>query len=144
MLFCVVWVRAWHVSLTGVPTDDGEWSETVIIDCHGHFTTAPPAVGAWRAEQEAAVTADPTHKGVKGRIGVSDDEIRDALESSQLRFQKERGTDLTLFSPRASWMGHHVGNQHTSKFWSEHQNELIRKVRFSHHVKKEEYSQPLL
>ena len=128
MLFCVVWVRAWYVSLTGVPTDDGEWSETVIIDCHGHFTTAPPAVGAWRAEQEAAVTADPTHKGVKGDIGLSDDEIRDALEGSQLRFQRERGTDLTLFSPRASWMGHHVGTQHTSKFWSEHQNELIRRV----------------
>ena len=86
----------------------------MIIDCHGHFTTAPPAVGAWRAEQEAAVTADPTHKGVKGDIGLSDDEIRDALEGSQLRFQRERGTDLTLFSPRASWMGHHVGNQHTS------------------------------
>jgi 4-oxalmesaconate hydratase len=25
-------------------------------------------------------------------------------------------------------MAHHVGNQHTSKFWSQHQNELIRRV----------------
>ncbi|NIR40940.1 MAG: amidohydrolase, partial [Actinobacteria bacterium] len=49
-------------------------------------------------------------------------------EGAQLRLQRERGTDLTIFSPRASWMGHHVGNEHTSTFWSQHQNELIRRV----------------
>ncbi len=25
-------------------------------------------------------------------------------------------------------MAHHIGNEHTSRFWSEHQNELIRRV----------------
>jgi 4-oxalmesaconate hydratase len=100
----------------------------VIIDCHGHYTTTPPGVGAWRDAQVAAVTANPACAGSKGRIEVSDDEIRDSLEGAQLRIQRERGTDLTVFSPRASWMGHHVGNQHTSQFWTEHQNELIRRV----------------
>ena len=100
----------------------------MIIDCHGHYTTTPPAVGAWRDSQVAAVTADPTAVGEKGTIVVSDDEIRESLEGAQLRLQRERGADLTIFSPRASWMGHHVGNQHTSRFWSEHQNELIRRV----------------
>lgn len=100
----------------------------MIIDCHGHYTTTPPAVGAWRAAQTAAVTADPAHVGVKGSIDVTDDELRESLEGAQLRLQTERDTDLTLFSPRASWMGHHVGNQHTSRFWTEHQNELIRRV----------------
>jgi 4-oxalmesaconate hydratase len=100
----------------------------VIIDCHGHYTTTPPGVGAWRDAQVAAVTADPAFVGSKGEIEVSDDEIRESLEGAQLRIQRERGTDLTVFSPRASWMGHHVGNQHTSLFWSEHQNELIRRV----------------
>ena len=28
---------------------------TVIIDCHGHYTTTPPGVGAWRDAQVAAV-----------------------------------------------------------------------------------------
>jgi 4-oxalmesaconate hydratase len=98
------------------------------IDCHGHYTTTPPAVGAWRDAQVAAVTADPSHVGGPGTLDVSDDEIRDSLERAQLRFQRERGTDLTLFSPRASWMGHHVGNEHTSRFWSQHQNDLIRRV----------------
>ena len=100
----------------------------MIIDCHGHYTTTPPGVGAWRDAQVAAVTADPAFVGAKGEVDVSDDEIRESLEGAQLRIQRERGTDLTVFSPRASWMGHHVGNQHTSQFWTEHQNELIRRV----------------
>ncbi len=99
-----------------------------VIDCHGHYTTTPPAVGRWRDAQTAAVEADPDHVGEKGAIEVSDDEIRESLEGAQLRLQRERGADLTIFSPRASWMGHHVGNEHTSLFWSQHQNELIRRV----------------
>lgn len=99
-----------------------------IIDCHGHYTTTPPGVGAWREAQRTAVAADPAHIGEKGVVSVTDDEIRESLESAQLRLQRERGTDLTIFSPRASWMAHHVGNEHTSRFWSEHQNELVRRV----------------
>jgi len=100
----------------------------MIIDCHGHYTTTPPGVEAWRNAQKQAVEADPTHVGEKGAIVVSDDEIRDSIQQNQLRLQRERGADLTIFSPRASWMAHHIGNQHTSLFWSEHQNELIRRV----------------
>jgi 4-oxalmesaconate hydratase len=100
----------------------------VIIDCHGHYTTLPPAVGEWRDAQKAAVAADPDHVGTKGTIEVSDDEIRQSLEGAQLELQRERGTDLTIFSPRASWMAHHIGNVHTSVFWSQYQNELIRRV----------------
>jgi 4-oxalmesaconate hydratase len=100
----------------------------MIIDCHGHYTTTPPGVGRWRDAQTAEVAADPEHVGTKGVIDVTDDQIRESLERAQLRLQRERGTDLTIFSPRASWMGHHIGNEHTSTFWSQHQNELIRRV----------------
>jgi 4-oxalmesaconate hydratase len=99
-----------------------------IIDCHGHYTTTPPGVGAWRDEQKAAVASDPAFVGQKGSMVVSDDEISDSLESAQLKLQRERGADLTIFSPRASWMAHHIGNEYTSRFWSEHQNELVRRV----------------
>jgi len=99
----------------------------VIIDCHGHYTTTPPPVGAWRDAQIAAVEADPLLVGEKGGIAVSDDQIRESLEPNQLKFQRERGTDMTIFSPQASRMGHHIGNEHTSRFWSEHANELIRR-----------------
>jgi 4-oxalmesaconate hydratase len=100
----------------------------MIIDCHGHYTTAPAALGDYRAAQRAAVERDPGHVGEKGVVAITDDQIRESLESAQLAQQRERGTDLTLFSPRASWMGHDVGNVHTSRFWSEHCNELIRRV----------------
>jgi 4-oxalmesaconate hydratase len=100
----------------------------MIIDCHGHYTTAPAPLGEFREAQKAALATDPDHVGEKGVVAIGDDEIRESLEGAQLRFQRERGTDLTLFSPRASWMGHHIGNVNTSRFWTEHCNELIRRV----------------
>lgn len=100
----------------------------MIIDCHGHYTTAPPQLGSYRETQKAAVADDPDYIGIKGTLAIGDDEIRESLEGAQLRLQRERGTDLTLFSPRASWMGHHIGNIHTSRHWTEHCNELIRRV----------------
>jgi 4-oxalmesaconate hydratase len=95
----------------------------VIIDCHGHYTTAPAAVGDYR---ERLLAAGAT--AAVDRPAISDDEIRAGLEDAQLRLQRERGTDLTLFSPRASWMGHHVGTIETNRSWAEHCNELIRRV----------------
>ena len=100
----------------------------MIIDCHGHYTTAPPQLGRYRDAQTAAVADDPAHVGEKGTLDISDDELRESLEPNQLRLQRERGIDLTLFSPRASWMGHHIGNEHTSRFWTEHCNDLIRRI----------------
>ena len=99
-----------------------------VIDCHGHYTTAPKALGEYRERQKEALEKDPMHIGEKGVVSITDDQIRESLENSQLRLQRERGTDLTIFSPRASWMGHHIGNEHTSKFWTEHTNELIYRV----------------
>jgi len=100
----------------------------MIIDCHGHYTTTPPQVGAYRESQKKELENNKAHKGSKGKIIISDDEIRESIEKNQLRLQKERGTDLTIFSPRASWMGHHIGNEFTSQYWTEHQNDLIKRV----------------
>ena len=100
----------------------------MIIDCHGHYTTAPDELGQYRDAQKAALEKDPLEVGEKGLVDISDQQIIDSLEGAQLKLQQERGTDLTIFSPRASWMGHHVGNEHTSKFWSEHCNDLIYRI----------------
>jgi 4-oxalmesaconate hydratase len=99
----------------------------MIIDCHGHYTTAPKQVEAWRKNQIAGLT-DPAHVPSKGTLTVSDDEIRESLEGAQLKLQRERGSDVTIFSPRASVMGHHVGNATTSQHWTEHSNDLIQRV----------------
>lgn len=101
---------------------------TLIIDCHGHYTTAPAQLGEYREQQKRELAADPKCAHAKGEISVSDDQLRMSLENAQLKLQRERGTDLTLFSPRASWMGHHIGNPSTSRHWSEHCNELIYRI----------------
>ena len=100
----------------------------MIIDCHGHYTTTPPELGQYRDVQRDALALDPLHVGEIGVISISDDAIRESIENNQLKLQRERGADLTIFSPRASWMGHHIGNEHTSRFWSQHCNDLIRRV----------------
>jgi 4-oxalmesaconate hydratase len=92
----------------------------VIIDCHGHYTTAPKALFEWRKRQVAG--SDP------GPLKISDDEIRESLEGAQLRIQRERGTDLTFFSPRAGSMEHHVGDAAISAAWSRECNDLIHRV----------------
>lgn len=100
----------------------------MIIDCHGHYTTFPQEVADYRAAQKRALAQNPNHVGEKGTLQISDDQLRESIEKNQLRLQRERGTDLTIFSPRASWMGHHIGNQHTSRFWTEHQNDIIKRI----------------
>jgi 4-oxalmesaconate hydratase len=59
---------------------------------------------------------------------ISDDEIRETIEQNQLRLIRERGADMTIFSPRASTMAHHVGNEAVSQGWTRRCNDLIRRV----------------
>jgi len=94
----------------------------MIVDIHGHYTTAPQALWDWRKDQVAGKKSDS--KGPK----ISDDEIRDSLESNQLKLQKERGSDVTFFSPRAGSMEHHVGDAAISAGWSRVQNDMIHRV----------------
>jgi 4-oxalmesaconate hydratase len=97
----------------------------MIIDCHGHYTTAPGQLEAFRKAQIAAL-ADPKLAVSRGP-DISDDEIRASLEGAQLKLQRERGTDLTIFSPRASGMGQHIGTEETSLAWSRVCNDLIHR-----------------
>jgi len=98
----------------------------MIIDCHGHYTTAPAAHQKFRDAQIAGLE-DPTAPAARPGA-ISDDEIRDSIEKNQLRLQSERGADLTLFSPRASAMGHHLGNEAISSAWTRVNNDLIKRV----------------
>ena len=82
---------------------------SLIIDCHGHFTTAPKALEDWRNQQIAGIK-DPAKMPKVSDLKISDDDLREAIETNQLKLMKERGSDLTLFSPRASFMAHHIGD----------------------------------
>jgi 4-oxalmesaconate hydratase len=98
----------------------------MIIDCHGHYTTAPAAHQKFRDAQLAGLK-DPTAPAAKPGA-IADDEIRETIEKNQLRLQQQRGADLTVFSPRASAMGHHIGNEATSSAWTRANNDLIKRV----------------
>jgi 4-oxalmesaconate hydratase len=99
----------------------------LIIDVHGHYTTAPAALGAWRDLQIAALK-DPNLSADPKALRISDDEIRESIETNQLAKMRERGSDLTIFSPRASFMAHHIGDFNTSAAWAAICNELCHRV----------------
>ena len=82
----------------------------MIIDCHGHYTTAPKALHGVSRQRSSPALAGPGAPAERRSIGITDDEIRESLEGAQLKLQRERGTDLTIFSPRAAGMAHHVGD----------------------------------
>jgi len=91
----------------------------MIVDIHGHYTTAPQALWDWRKKQASG--------GRPALLKISDDQIRDSLEGAQLKLQRERGTDVTFFSPRASTMEHHVGDASISLEWTRLSNDLIHR-----------------
>jgi 4-oxalmesaconate hydratase len=97
----------------------------MIIDCHGHYTSAPLGLVEWRARQLAAFAEGTT---LRDEPRVSDDDLRQSLESNQLQRMIERGIDLTIFSPRASAMEHHLGDQSVSLRWARTCNDLIARV----------------
>lgn len=98
----------------------------LIIDCHGHYTTAPAALNRFR-DTQLAHFKDPTLPAPAG-VTVSDDEIRETIETNQLKLLRDRGADMTIFSPRASAMAHHVGDGGVSMRWTVECNDLIKRV----------------
>lgn len=98
----------------------------MIIDIHGHFTTEPPALWAFRDRQLAGL-ADPLRRPNGTDLGISDEELIKSVQP-QITRQKERGTDLTLFSPRAAGMAHHIGTEAVSVEWTRLCNDLIHRI----------------
>ena len=98
----------------------------MIIDCHGHYTTAPAGHSQFR-ERQLAWFANPALPAPTPAV-IGDDEIRETIETNQLALQRKRGSDLTLFSPRASAMGHHEGDEAVSLSWTRACNDLIARV----------------
>src|ERR1700742_180557 len=99
----------------------------MIIDCHGHYTTEPKDLHRFRKDQTEAVK-NGTPMPPRAALKMSDDEIRESIEGAQLKFQRERGTDLTIFSPRAAGMAHHIGDEETGANWARVCNDLIYRV----------------
>ena len=81
----------------------------MIIDVHGHYTTAPKALEQWRKRQvDSIASGAPAPRA--SELSIGDGELRESIERNQLRLMCERGIDVTVFSPRASFMAHHIGD----------------------------------
>jgi len=92
----------------------------LIIDIHGHQTLVPKAHLDFREKQMARL-ADPSLPR-PDLPEYTDDELREIIENNQLKLQRERGADMTIFSPRASRMGE------TSVDWAHACNNMIKRV----------------
>lgn len=97
----------------------------MIIDCHGHYTTEPAPFMNFRKAQIAAYESGTPAPDFPE---ISDDAIRESVGNNQLKALKDRGADMTIFSPRASGMGHHIGDEAVSKTWTRHCNDMIHRV----------------
>lgn len=99
----------------------------MIIDIHGHYTTAPKQLAEWR-EKQIATIGHPELMPKVSELKISDDELRESIENNQLKKMRERGSDMTIFSPRASFMAHHIGDFNISSTWASICNELCYRV----------------
>jgi 4-oxalmesaconate hydratase len=98
----------------------------VIIDCHGHYTTAPAPHEKFRDAQ--LVRLEDPSLPEPPLPDISDDAIRESVENNQLRLLRERDGDITIFSPKASGMQHHVRDRETAVTWARACNDLIHRV----------------
>jgi 4-oxalmesaconate hydratase len=98
----------------------------MIIDIHGHYTTEPAAMIQFRDRQLAGL-ADPARRPSLADLKISDEEIVKSVQP-QIKMQQDRGSDLTIFSPRAAGMGHHVGTEAVGQEWSRLSNDMIHRV----------------
>lgn len=99
----------------------------MIIDCHGHFTTAPEGLRRFRQAQLAALET-PARSTAPAGPEISDDEVRDAVEAHLLPVMRARGIDVVLLSPQASAMQHHVRDLPTAVAWARVCNDLVHRV----------------
>ncbi|MGC0239426.1 amidohydrolase family protein [Arthrobacter sp. SD76] len=99
----------------------------MIIDIHGHYTTAPAQLGAWR-DLQIAFSEGRGEAPDPSKLKISDDDIRETIEANQLKLMDERGSDVTVFSPRASFMAHHIGDLEVSLAWARICNDLCARV----------------
>jgi len=99
----------------------------LIIDIHGHYTTAPAQLGAWR-DLQIAYAEGKGEAPNPADLHISDDDIRETIEANQLKMMNDRGSDITVFSPRASFMAHHIGDFAVSETWARICNDLVARV----------------
>lgn len=91
----------------------------MIIDVHGHYTTAPKALEEFRRALWDGSVSVPR---------ISDDELRESVDRHQLDIMRARGIDFMLLSPKASAMGHDQPDPAVADTWARTCNDLVHRV----------------
>ena len=98
----------------------------MIVDVHGHYTTAPPQLKEFRQAQLARLADPSLPEPQLAEITAAD--VRASVAENQLRLLRDRGGDLMIFSPQASAMEHHVADPATAVAWARASNDLVHRV----------------
>jgi 4-oxalmesaconate hydratase len=98
----------------------------MIIDIHGHYTTTPAGLSAYRSKQIEWMSDRRTAR--PDPPAISDQEIAESIERNQLRLMSERGEDVMLISPKASGMEHHRPDRGVARDWARVSNDLVHRV----------------
>ncbi|MYR25985.1 MULTISPECIES: amidohydrolase family protein [unclassified Streptomyces] len=98
----------------------------MIIDIHGHYTTAPDQLAVYRGAQLARLADSAA--SAPAFAEPTDDALRESVADHQLAVLRARGGDMMLFSPKASGMEHHVTDQPTANAWARVSNDLVHRV----------------
>jgi 4-oxalmesaconate hydratase len=91
----------------------------MIIDVHGHYTTAPPELDAYRGRMLSRLNQPP-----RTRLTLRPEAVAASLSGYVARMD-ERGIDMVLLSPRASGMGHEIGDERVSRNWTQACNDAV-------------------
>ena len=100
----------------------------MIIDCHGHYTTAPKSLEGWRTSQVKALdgsTASPLRSSLVHQRRRA---AREPREARSCACSASAARTSRSSRPRAMAMAHHIGTQETSLEWSRLCNDLIHRV----------------
>ena len=74
----------------------------MIIDCHGHYTTEPKELQAFRKQQVDAA-ATPLLRPAKASLDIGDDEIRQSIEPSSGRSASAAPTSRSSRRAPPAW-----------------------------------------
>ena len=96
----------------------------LVIDVHGHLTSPPAALQAYRASQ---ITSGNKPRPFNAD-SIPDEQLVRAVTGRQLKQMELKGIDRLILSPHAVAMGHHFGGELISRHWAQACNDLIHRV----------------
>ena len=88
----------------------GEGASGLVIDCHGHYTTEPKALRRSAQAPDRRRIGHPSRRRAPTNSRSATTKCARASKARSSGCSASAAPTSTIFSPRASGMGHHVGD----------------------------------